>query len=114
MFDNAKKLLRQRGPLHAAIPLIPFDHLRKALFEEIEREILFRLEIIEQRAFCDARSFRDRLGGGAIKAFLREQIERCPQNGSPGVLLVLDAFTASFWRRSPCAFPRLFSLHIKT
>src|SRR5262245_20397485 len=114
MFDNAKKLLRQRGALHTAIALIPFNHLRKALFEEIEREILFRLEVIEQRAFGDARLFGDRPGGGAIKPFLREQIERCPQNGSPGVLLVLDAFSAPFWRRRPSAFPFLFSLHIET
>ena len=114
MFDNAKKLLRQRGALHGAIALVPVDHLGKALFEKIEREILFRLEVIEQRAFRDAGLFGDRLGGSAIKPFLREQIERCPQNGSPGVLLVLDAFSAPFWRRRSSAFPFLFSLHIKT
>ena len=103
--DDGEELLGQRRPLDAAVALIPLDDLVQLLFEEVERQVLLRLEIVEQRAFGDSGLSGNGFRGRAVKPLLGEQFECRTQNGPLGVFLVLDAFSPPFFRGGAAGFP---------
>jgi hypothetical protein len=64
--------------------------------EEIQRDVLLGLEIIEKRALGDAGLFGNLFGGGALQPFGLEQLQRGGEEFLLRPLFVLGAFTS--WR----------------
>src|SRR3954471_19948943 len=89
--NDREQLFRQGRILQALVHAKPIDGLAEFLFEEVQGQVLFGLEIIEQSAFRDPGPFRNRLGRGLVKPFLGEESERGLQDRLAGSVFVAIA-----------------------
>src|SRR5689334_20634077 len=92
--DDAEELFRQRGIWQPPVTLKPVDDRIQFMLEKIERQVLFRFEIIKQRPFSDFGFPGNGPGGCAVKTLLGKQGERCPEDGLASFLFVLQALAA--------------------
>src|SRR5688572_14862278 len=109
--DDGKQLFGQGTSLESRLVSIPVGQPGQFLFEKVERKVLFRFEIVEQRALRNSCVGGDLLGCCSKKTLLRKQIQRRPKNFFPGAFFVLRALSGGSGLGPPALRLLLFSLH---